>query len=61
MDLDQIKINATLFYFTSTNKGKGEVKKVYKKKTGSWVTLFDAKRNKSITVRPGQLGKRAWA
>ena len=52
-----MKVGQTKGYRSKAHSGRGRIMKVYTLKTGLWVTLFDTKRNSSVTVRPSQLTK----
>ena len=43
-------------YTSRAYSGTGKVVEVSEGRTGSWVTLFDKARAKSVTVRPSQVG-----
>lgn len=51
------KVGSTYPYKSRANEGRGRVQTIYKIATGWLVTLFDAERNKAVTVRPSQVGQ----
>lgn len=60
MNASKIKVGQTYPYCSRTvppeERARGKVEKVYKGATGTWVTLYDKARNKTVTVRPTQVG-----
>lgn len=58
MEVAKIKDGNVYRYKSRKNEGRGKVTEVYRRKTGDWVILHDAKRNVSVTVRPSQVSSR---
>lgn len=47
-------------YQAKVHSGRGKMVQKYEDKRGTWwVVIHDAVRNKSVTVRPSQISKRA--
>ena len=42
-------------YTSIANAGRARVVSTHEGKTGTWVTLLDEKRRKTVTVRPSQV------
>jgi hypothetical protein len=55
MQFDKITEGRRVGYTSKANAGRGKVLATSTKKTGQWVTIFDAERNKAVTVRPSQV------
>ena len=58
MDVAKIKDGNTYRYKSRKHEGRGKCVETYRRKTGDWVILHDAKRNVSVTVRPSQVSSR---
>ena len=55
MDIKKIKVGQSRAYESKANIGRGTVKEIYERKTGSWVKLHDKRRGVDVTVRPSQV------
>lgn len=55
MATNPLKDGTRVRYTARVHEGTGKIIETYKRKTGVWVIVHDAKRNVAITLRPSQV------